>query len=293
MTAPQAPPKLHIPSAEQVATSGLARWGIYGLNGTGKTTFLSTIPADIPAWVISADDENVKPLKGLTHVKTPKITHWDQLGDYYELVRKAYASEPRAWEKFPGVPRLVAFDTWTRIQALAANKIAGYTPAEAELAIKYISRAPGLPKGYEAWQQIAALSGEWMRYFERLPIHLIFLFQEQEKEPKEGSVIQEPKIGPMLTPAAIQHAKDTLDIVGRLYVTTEKKGGNGQGEIKLDVQALASGRPPSLRDIDEDVVETRKLLLGQHPLYVTKGDTKKLGYVVSDPTWAKLAESLK
>lgn len=278
-----------LPSAAEVTTSRLARWGLFGRNGAGKTTFLSTIPKDYPTWVLAADNENMDPLVGHEHIKTPILREWKQMGDYYEMVRKAYSVHPRAWEKFPGIPRVVAFDTWTRMQALAANMLTKYTPAEFEVAQKYIETAPRLPKGWEAWQQIGALASEWMRNWERLPVHLIFLFQEQEKESREGSELSVPKIGPMMTPLAVQAAKDTLKIIGRLYVVTEKAG----GDDKIAFNPAQASAATSLREIDEDVTERRKLLLGEHPLYVTKGPVSKLGYVVTEPTWAKLAASLE
>lgn len=272
-------PPIEIQTPEQVATAGLARWMLYGLNGSGKTTFLSTIPTDVPTWVISADEENVDVLRGLKHVKVTKIARWNQIGEIYQRAATALAdpdvvSGKKKWFK------CIAFDTWTRIQVLARNKIVLYEPAGPADAVKYIDRAPTLPKGYEAWQQIGALAGEWMRNFCRLPIHTIFLAQEEKYDPKGGN--DALRVNAALTKTALVEAMTALKLVGRLYVSLEDEEGNALGEL---------GALDPLH-IPEDAREVRKLLVGKHPTYATKGDTRRLGYVVRDPSWAKLERAL-
>jgi hypothetical protein len=249
--------------AEEVASSDLARWGIYAKNGVGKTTFLTSIPPEIPTLVVSADNENVKPLKGFNHIRVVKVDKWDDLLAVYQYLKSDK-------NKF----KCVAMDTWTRMQVLAMNKITGYS-ASGEDAEKFISQIPKVAGGFQHWQQIGALAAEWMRYFIQLPLHVIFLLQEADKESKTDEGVVET--GPMLTPWALTELKESLERVGRMYVDFD-------GIDELD------GANP--RTVSGDTVEVRKLLIGKHPRYFGKGNTRKLGYVVLDPTWDKLAASL-
>lgn len=277
---------LTILKPDDVATAGLARWGIYGLNGSGKTSFIATIPPNIPTLVASADDENVDPLLGLKHLRVTKLSRWEDMADLLDFVDTGLAS---------GKPffKCLVFDTWTRIQALAVNKLVGYDLIQPGQEVKYISRMPTLPKGWDAWQQAGALAGEWMRYFQRRRIHLIFLFQEQKREPKEHTM-DIVEVGPALTPTALVHAKDTLKIIGRLYVAPQA-GTNGEQKEGDDLNLVLTdslSSPAALRRVDPNRQEQRMLLIGKHDLYFTKGDSRRLGYVVPEPTWGKLAVTL-
>lgn len=263
---------LQISKAEDITSAGLARWGLYGENGVGKTTFLRSLcrcedgkpdPHCVPTLVVSADQENVKPLRGAKHIRVAKLDQWQQLKDVLLFVKS---------DKCPY--KALAFDTWTRLQALAINMVIGYEPKTDEEVLKFIVSAPKIPRGFEAWQQVGALSAEWMRYFMRTPLHVIFLLQEQGKE-EDG----ETKVGPALTRSALVAAKESLELVGRLYV--EQEGGS---DLNLE--------ETSTKGIDIGTKEVRKLLLGKHPRYFAKGPTHLLGYVVDNPDWPTLAKSL-
>lgn len=261
--------------ANEVYSSGLARWGIYGKNGVGKTTFLSTIPDDIPTLVASCDAENVKPLADKSNILVSKVSEWQDLDDILELAR---ALEVRA--KRSGVTACVAFDTWTRFQGYCMNHLSGFKLVEPGQEAKYILDAPRLPKGYETWQQIGSLMGTWLEYFSRLDVHLVFLLQELDRHPQHEADILVTE--PVLTPSALARSFDSLEMVGRLYVDLQ----SGQDVLS----AIDDG---AKRGINPNAKEVRRLLLGHHPRYRTKGDTKQLGYVVEEPTWEKLAVTLK
>lgn len=301
---------LQVRRPEEIISATLARWGFYGENGVGKTTILRSIPSNIPTLVASADDENVKPLRGRPHIQVAKITRWIDLAEILEMfqnpggsalyketlkdmmrdpdqkaVLQAAMADPEVKAMRRPIWKALAFDTWTRVQALAINKLVGYDLIAPGQEVQYIERAPKLPKGWDDWQQAGALAGEWMRYFERLPVHVIFLFQEQLYRPKrEDDPLQ---IGPAMTNEALKHVRDTLEIIGRLYVEVS----TSEAESTNDPLVGASGAE-SLRTIHENAKETRKLLIGKHGLYFTKGDSATLGYVVESPTWDKLAVTL-
>ena len=100
-----------------------------------------------------------------------------------------------------------------------------------------------------------------------LPMHIMWLFQEEARTPTSGTgekVIQTgpTQIGPLLTPTAIGGVRENLELLGRLYdpyiePEDDPLGENPFGKIN--------------RQIDPDRKETRRLLIGQHPLYLTKG----------------------
>lgn len=258
---------------EEVATSQLARVGIYGQNGVGKTTFLSTVPASLPMLVVSADEENVKPLRGLAHVRVAKIATWGDVCEVFLHIQRAVDAN-----KCPF--KVIAFDTWSRIQALVLNHVVGYEIAKPGHEADMATQVPKTPKGFDQWQAIGALAGQWMRYFMRLPLHTIFLFQEVTRTPKFDNDILET--GPALTPSALITAKEALEIIGRMYVVEDKPQED-------DLGTLANA---SLRSINAQHKEKRMLLVGKHERYFTKGPTHQLGYVVEDPSWSKLAAAI-
>lgn len=271
------PDRLRPRPAEEVYSAALARWGIYARNGRGKTTFLSSIPEDIPTLVVSADAENVKPLRKKANIKVVKAEEWEDLDDVLSTARQF-----AAYAKQNGRTAALAFDTWSRIQGLCVNFIVGYKLVEPGKEADYMTQAPKLPKGFESWQQIGALMGTWLEYFCRLPLHLIFLMQELDRHPQNEKDILETT--PALTPSALVRTMEALELVGRLYVELD----NGKGD-KIDLSEIEDG---ANRSINPGAREVRRMLVGYHPRYRCKGDTAALGYVIEDPTFSKLAATL-
>lgn len=273
-------------TAEEIAFTWLARWVIYGDNGRGKTTLVSTIPPHIPTLVVSFDQENTRPLVGKPHIKIMKVNHWDEIGQILELFRARttlgdnnFTPNPDFLSGKKPFFKALVFDTWSRAQGLAANKLIGYDPfAPGQDFKKFLREAPKNPKGWEAWQQIGALATEWMRYFMYLPVHTIFLAQEMEYEKRFGSKTY--RIGPAFTPSALVRVKEICHLLGRLWVST------GGGEINLAVS------DEDRYAINPAAQERRYLLLGSHDGYDSKGPTDILGYCPENPTWELLARSL-
>lgn len=259
---------------EEISSANFLKAGIYGFNGTGKTTLTATI--DVPTLVVSADVENIKPYIEANarggKFRVFKPTDWDGLLKVYMLLLRG---------KHPF--EAVVFDTWTRMQGLAIYKITGYKPADEKEISKYIAKIPSTPKGYDNWQQVGALAAEWMSNFLRLPMHVVFLMQEQYREREEGDE-KVGRIGPALTPWAQRAAMESLEMVGYLYVDIEEEA--------VETMDLDTATTPSRRTINPNAKEVRRLLLGHHPHYMSKGPTHKLGYVVTNPTWPALAAAL-
>jgi len=249
------------------------RLGIYGRNGVGKSTLASTI--DVNTLVISVDDENVRPYMHKANIRVAKIRRWTDVMDVYDAV-----ASPRS-----GI-RAIVWDTWSRIQDLALGHVCGYEPSDPAKLRAYIERIPKTPNGWQGWGQIGSLCSEWQRNFNLLPVHAVYLMQENDRETRYGEE-GEVQTGPRLTPYALMGIRDSVEILGRLYVDVARNGpSDDDAPPVIDLDGDKS------TDIPENAREVRKLFIGQHGRYLAKGPTHLLGRIVEDPTWSKLTEPL-
>lgn len=268
-----------IGSAESLIQAGLANWGIMGNNGAGKSTFAAS--SKVRTLVVSTGVENIKPYRGKPNITVQKLSRWDDLlAVYMQLRHQTLLPNGNPNPAIAGREPLIVFDTWSRMQGLAMDKVVGVrdslTMNDADLQ-QLLLKVPTTPRGYEQWQQIGGLSNIWMANFQLLPIHKLFLFQIGTREPKVQGELH--LTGPALTPYAIAYVRESVEMLGLLYV--ELSGGSSP---------LAGDG--SERQINPNAKETRRMLIGQHPAYTTKGPTHILGYTVENPTWDKLAASL-
>lgn len=268
---------LSIVKAEEIASSGLARWGIYGSEGAGKSSFLASTctcnetkkPDEcVSTLVVSAGMENIKPYETSAtkrHIRLAKVQSWDELMQVFLYLRDK--THPF---------KAIGFDTWTRMQSLAYLKIVG-----GELPLEKIEerlrQTPRSPKDWGQWEQIGSLAAYGIQVFCALPLHTIFLFQESISRPKTELDILE--VAPDIRPPTLRQTRTDLELIGRLYVTLE--GGDPLDDAE-------GGK----RAVKEDLTEVRKLLIGKQEGFVTKGPTHLLGRVVENPTWTSLAKSL-
>ncbi len=276
---------LQVLTPDQIPALTRARLGIFARNGAGKTTFAATIPeldetgARHRVMAASVDIENIRPYTTRKHYRVTKLSHWNDLLELYELVEYSLRSE-----KMPVTD--VVFDTWSRMQDLAIGKVTGYNPADPEKLRQYIERIPKRPEGWNGWGQVGALMNEWMGNFNRLPVHLYYLVQENDRENRTDNYTE---TGPRLTPEANRGLRDALEVIGRLYVITDEDSPailtNGKAEDFDPNAAKKGGSDPNNRRIDPDALEERRLFIGQHERYQTKGPTHLLGRVIANPTW--------
>lgn len=260
------------------------RGGIFGRNGSGKTTFCSTIPEVDEVGirhrvlVASVDIENIRPYTKHKHYRVVKLSHWNDLLDLYEMVGESLGTKAPVTD--------LPFDTWSRMQDLAIGKVTGYNPADPDKLRQYIERIPKRPQGWDGWGQVGALMNEWMANFNRLPVHVYYLVQENDRENRTDNYTE---TGPRLTPEATRGLRDALEVIGRMYVVTDddspEVSTNGKAD-DLDVEAAKKGGVDSKhRAINPDATEERRLFIGQHERYQTKGPTHILGRVIVNPTW--------
>jgi hypothetical protein len=117
-------------------------------------------------------------------------------------------------------------------------------------------------------------------------VHILYLMQENDREARFGEE-GEVQTGPRLTPSALQGIRDSVEILGRLYVEVSTASGDGDDDSPPIID-LNEGRTR----IPEAAREVRKLFIGQHERYLAKGPTHILGRIVRDPTWDRLTDPL-
>mgnify|MGYP001561773746 CR=1 FL=1 len=251
---------------EELVQASLARWGGYGRNGSGKTTFLTTIPPEERVLVISEEGQNIKPLLGYKHIRVAKIVQWDEVGEVYRLIRHLHENDEKNGEH--KCPTVAAFDGWPI--RLMINKVTGahLEPGEE---IEWLSRPPDIyPKNWDSWEDAAGLSNYGLLCYMRLPCHLMVWFDEDEPKIDKGVIIR--KGGPLLPKQAQPGAKRYLELLGRLFAEIEN---------------------PGLDDVIPDTAsERRRMLFGEHEIYYAKGPVHALGYSMANPTWTKMLPAL-
>lgn len=263
---------LQILQPKDVVALGHARVGVYGRNGVGKSTLAASIDG-LNVLVVSVDDENIRPYMGRPHIRVAKIRRWQDVLDVYDVV-----ANPKSQ-----VQALV-WDTWSRIQDLALGHVCGYEPSDPAKLRAYIDRIPKSPNDWRGWNQIGALCSEWQRNFNMLPVHSLYLMQENDREQRYDDSVQ---TGPRLTPYALMGIRDSVEILGRLYVEVET--GEPADDEAPPILDLEGGKTSH---IPEHAREVRKLFIGQHDRYLAKGPVHILGRVIREPTWDRLTGPL-
>jgi hypothetical protein len=269
---------LYVPT-DKIQALTHVRMGIYGPNGAGKTTLASTIPESERVLFVSVDDENIRPVAHLKHFRVVKLRRWNDLLIIYQALAHPQNK----------ITTLV-WDTWSRVQDLAVGKVTGYEPSDPSKLSQYIDRIPKSPANWQGWGQVGALCSEWQRNFNLLPLNIVYLLQEQDRR---REVEDDVKTGPRLTPEALKGIRDSLEILGRLYVdlAAPALGAPSPDGEPLPPTDWAAGAQAA-DHIEANLREIRRLFIGQHERYIAKGPTHILGRVVDDPTWDKIVPPL-
>ena len=248
--------------AEDFLESAQARWGVYGRNGAGKSTLLASIPDTEKELVLVEEGQNIKPYKGVPHIKVGIVHTWDDVVEAHHVVHEA---------KRGGTgPTAVGFDGWPI--RLIINEVTGahLEPGEEK---DWLRKPPDTyPDRYEQWDKVSALSTWGMLAYFRLPVHLIFTFDEDDPKVEKGEVTK--RGGPLLPNQPLKGVKKHLELLGRLFAETINNS------LQLD-----SGIPMNAQ-------EQRRLLLGENEFWFAKGPVHALGYSIVNPTWTKMLPAL-
>lgn len=229
---------------------------VYGRGGVGKTTLLGTMPGK--GLVI-----DVPQVEGGTSVLADKaskidvlpIVKWEELNDVYRYLKAG--EHDYKW---------VAIDTLTAVQELAKRK----SLAERDLA------ADPHQVTMQDWGKIAQLMAELVYTFRLLPIHVIFLAQEKQRDRggEEGGTEYQPAV----SPASLDALLPSLYVVGRLYVW-QKDDGEWERRLRVGPHNLFLTKVRSVpgRELPPAIVEPN---LGQIFAYL-------MGQKISKPKKAE------
>lgn len=262
---------------KELVKAGLARWGYYGDNGTGKSTLLASTEG--PGLVVNTSNEGIDPYLVRDDIRIATVTRWDDLMDLFITIKQGL-NDPRVVSGERTFVKWIGFDTYTRIQGLALKKVKKIDQLSAEEELKLLTTAQREnAEGWGQWEAIGNLANNGMVTFNQLPIHVIYLWQEQHREPKfEGASPAETL--PAGTPYHIRYAKEVCTLLGRMF-TLDSDGGK-------DILA----KKGESWKIDPNRKVDRYILIDKHERYFAKGPSHVLGYVVRNPSWKKLAAGL-
>lgn len=172
-------PRIHPPSPTTTKISAV----LYGKGGTGKTTLLGTMPGQ--GLVL-----DVPEVEGGTVVLSDKqdsIGVWDvHTWEDYEAAYQYLRTHPTEYQ-------WVSLDTLTAAQELAKRKAVAENP----LGELQRSISP------QDWGRIGMLMTELIFQFRKLPQHIIFVAQENHRDPDDGPAMWEPAVSPMTMNALI------------------------------------------------------------------------------------------
>jgi hypothetical protein len=206
---------------------------IYGPYGAGKTTFASTAQDIEPMQnVIFIDAESGS--LALSHrqdIDVIRITNYQQFarvheflrlhcqlrdrGDKKKLLELAQKANPDATEATEY--RTVVIDSLTEVQKFVMYMLLGTNIDTANLEFP-----PETPQWAE-WGQSAEMIRLLVRTFRDLPMHVIFVCSEQEKEDERKRIIRRPNLPGKLG----GEVQGFLDIVG--YLATARGGDEDEG----------------------------------------------------------------
>lgn len=233
-------------------------WCIYGKNGTGKTTLLSTTDGML---VLAAEDGTMSikdKSKGIA--KKLRIDTWEKFEQVYWLLMKGTRVKDRKTKKIIGIEipvkggkflvKSIGIDTIDRlVEVCMRNVVLGEKEKDADKDV--------LKKTLRNWGDMGEKLKFWLQQFEELPVQRVYLCQEASNSENVDS--DEFSIYPALNQSVRKYVMSEADIIARLYII---KGDKGATTFKL------SALPNST--------------------YVTKDRTTKLSGTVTNPSLDKL-----
>lgn len=232
-------------------------WVIYGKNGTGKTTLLSTTEGML---ILAAEDGTLSIReKAKDKAKKIKIDTWDKLEQVYWLLEKS----PRVKDKAGNIiginipvaggktflVKSVGIDTVDRlVEVCMRNVILGERDKDTSKDV--------LKRTLKDWGTMGEKLKFWLQQFEELPIQRVWLCQEASTS--DDSESDEFSIYPALNQGVRKYILADADIIARLTIAKTEKG------PQFRLSALPNAK------------------------YVTKDRTTKLTGVIANPSLDKI-----
>lgn len=235
---------------------------IYGLSGTGKTTFASTFPK--PALVVKFEEgtNSVYNIKGLDDVPVFKGEEIKELVESTEVLRY----------------KTLIIDNATELQAMVLKEVLGIEELPAQMGWGVADQ--------KQWQQVTLRTKEYLRAFLGLASerHVVILAQEREFASEAGSELVLPHISSALSPSNMAWLNAACDIVCQTYKRQEVKTKLTKVKEKTIKTSVPTGKIEYC------------LRTGPHEVYFTKfrlPKTVELPECIVDPNYEKLVEAIR
>ena len=241
---------------------------VYGISGSGKTTFAATFPGPI-LWLVCSGGKKPQELKSIdTPEYREKITA--------KIIRSS-ADYDRWMEKAPEYATVV-LDHLSALSDVVLSEITGQRVPE--------QKSWGMFPREQYGQQTSQLKS-MLRVMLDLPGNVVILGQERVFEPKEGSIGGETKVGIGVSPKLAEW----LNPIPSYVVQTFKR----KTVIEKHVVSKKTGEKKVIQLEGEGIQFC--LRTEPHELYITKfrnpyAKEKKLTGIIVDPTYKKVMQVL-
>lgn len=185
-------------------------WVIYGKNGTGKTTMLSTTDG----MLILASEDGTLSIKDKAKGKAKKlrIEHWEQFEAVYWLLKGGKATPDGIiinTSTGPFLVKTVAIDTVTKLVEVAMRSTV--LGARAKDPTQDV-----IKKTLKNWGDNSDKVKYWMQMFSELPVQNVWLFQESSNS--ESSDSDEYSIFPAVNNSVRLYCLAEADIIARTLI---------------------------------------------------------------------------
>jgi len=232
-------------------------WCIYGKNGTGKTTLLSTTDGML---VLASEDGTLSIRdKSKGKAKKLRVDTWEKLEQVYWLLAQSPQILDPETNEIVGIEipvkggtflvKSIGFDTADRLaEVCMRNVVLGEKAKDADKDI--------LKKTLKNWGDMGEKMKFWLQQFEELPVQRIILCQEGSNSEDIDS--DEFSIYPALNQGLRKYILSEADVIARLSIAKTDKG------MQFRMSALPNSK------------------------YVTKDRTTRLSGIIANPNLDKL-----
>lgn len=194
---------------------------VYGESGVGKTVLASSAPRPI-LWIESEGGTNsIADPEGIDVIRV------QSLETYREALRFLRSDEGKKYQT-------VVLDSFTETQASVLKEIMVAVSERDE------NRDEFTPQ-FQDYQRLVGVMREIVRGFRDLPMHVVFTaLTREDKDDMTGRVTVRPR----LSPAVANEIPGFMDVVGYLYMSTEKNGEveDGPMEIHRNILLVPTGK---------------------------------------------------
>lgn len=191
-------------------------WVIYGKNGTGKTTLLSTADGVL---ILAAEDGTLSIKGKAANARKLKIDTWDKLESVYWLLKNGEPAKGGGirirTSKGDFTVKYLAIDTVTKLSEVCMrNTVLGDKARDPSRDV--------IKKTLKDWGDSTERMKYWLQQFEELPIQRVWIFQENSNSDDVDS--DEYSIFPAINKGLRTYVLSEADIIARTYIAKTEKG---------------------------------------------------------------------